>query len=90
MNKLPTFVLASGNAHKLKELRCMLEIDETQLKSAKDFPEIPEPIEDADSFIMGWVRYIHFFAAFLFTLNLAVRLYWVFTGNKYATSNILR
>lgn len=51
MNSFPTFVLASGNAHKLRELRCMLEIDENQLKSAKDFPEIPEPIENADSFI---------------------------------------
>lgn len=46
--------------------------------------------EEASSFIMGWVRYIHFFAAFLFTVNLLVRLYWAFTGNKYATSNILR
>ena len=46
--------------------------------------------EEASSFIMGWIRYIHFFAAFLFTLNLLVRLYWAFTGNKYATSNILR
>jgi len=46
--------------------------------------------EEASSFIMGWVRYIHFFAAFLFTANLIVRLYWMFTGNKYATSNILR
>lgn len=46
--------------------------------------------EEASSFIMGWIRYIHFFAAFLFTVNLLVRLYWAFTGNKYATSNILR
>ncbi|TCZ78242.1 Ni/Fe-hydrogenase, b-type cytochrome subunit [Paenibacillus albiflavus] len=39
------------------------------------------------SFIMGWARYIHFFAAFIFTANLLVRWYWVFKGNKYATSN---
>ena len=46
--------------------------------------------EEASGFLMGWVRYIHFISAFLFTVNLLVRLYWVFTGNKYATSNILR
>lgn len=46
--------------------------------------------EDAEGFLMGWVRYIHFFSAFLFTFNLIVRLYWMFTGNKYATSNLLR
>lgn len=46
--------------------------------------------EEASDFIMGWVRYIHFFAAFLFSVNLLVRLYWAFKGNKYATSNLLR
>lgn len=39
------------------------------------------------SFFMGWARYIHFFAAFLFTANLFFRLYWVLKGNKYARSN---
>lgn len=42
------------------------------------------------SFVMGWVRYIHFFAAFLFTANLFFRLYWAFKGNKYAISNPLK
>lgn len=46
--------------------------------------------EDADSFIMGWVRYIHFFAAFVFTMALIVRLYWVLWGNKYSLTNVLR
>ncbi len=40
--------------------------------------------------VMGWVRYIHFFAAFAFTANLLVRWYWVFKGNSYATSNPLK
>ncbi|WP_394231542.1 Ni/Fe-hydrogenase, b-type cytochrome subunit [Niallia oryzisoli] len=39
------------------------------------------------SFVMGWIRYIHFFAAFLFSLNLLFRFYWAFKGNKYSTSN---
>lgn len=42
------------------------------------------------SSLMGWVRYIHFFAGFIFTLNLLVRLYWVFVGNAYAKSNPLK
>lgn len=42
------------------------------------------------SFVMGWVRYIHFFSAFLFTINLLIRWYWVFKGNRYATSNPFR
>jgi len=43
--------------------------------------------EASFSFLMGWVRYIHFFAAFVFSGNLLVRLYWVYKGNSYATSN---
>ncbi|WP_071394478.1 Ni/Fe-hydrogenase, b-type cytochrome subunit [Bacillus tuaregi] len=39
------------------------------------------------SFVMGWVRYIHFFAAFLFSVNLLFRLYWTLKGNKFSTSN---
>ncbi|MFV9510544.1 Ni/Fe-hydrogenase, b-type cytochrome subunit [Tepidibacillus sp. LV47] len=42
------------------------------------------------SYLMGWVRYIHFFTAFVFTINLLVRFYWVFVGNQYAKSNPLR
>ena len=42
------------------------------------------------SFLMGWSRYIHFFAAFIFVANMVFRLYWYFKGNKYAGSNPLR
>lgn len=42
------------------------------------------------TFLMGWVRYIHFFAAFLFTANMIFRLYWVFKGNSFVTTNVLR
>ncbi|CEG27555.1 Ni/Fe-hydrogenase, b-type cytochrome subunit [Bacillus sp. B-jedd] len=42
------------------------------------------------SYLMGWARYIHFFSAFLFTVNLIFRLYWAFRGNKFATSNPFR
>lgn len=42
------------------------------------------------SFTMGWVRDIHFFTAFIFTINLIFRAYWAFKGNHYAKSQILQ
>ena len=36
-------------------------------------------------FIMGWMRFIHFSAAYIFTVSIAVRVYWAFAGNPYAT-----
>lgn len=48
------------------------------------------PEEAYYSFVMGWARYIHFFAAFLFTINLLFRFYWVFVGNRHAKSNPLK
>jgi Ni/Fe-hydrogenase 1 B-type cytochrome subunit len=38
-----------------------------------------------DQYLMGWVRFIHFVAAYIFIVSLAVRIYWSFAGNKYAT-----
>lgn len=35
-------------------------------------------------FIMGWMRFVHFTSAYIFTISLAVRVYWSFAGNKYA------
>ena len=32
----------------------------------------------------GWVRFIHFVAAFVYVFNFLARLYWGFVGNKYA------
>lgn len=40
--------------------------------------------EAAEQFIMGWIRYIHFSAAYIFFFNFLFRLYWGFVGNKYA------
>ncbi|WP_412890008.1 Ni/Fe-hydrogenase, b-type cytochrome subunit [Bacillus sp. 1P06AnD] len=42
------------------------------------------------SYLMGWARYVHFFSAFVFTANLLIRWYWMYKGNKYATSNLFR
>jgi Ni/Fe-hydrogenase 1 B-type cytochrome subunit len=40
--------------------------------------------EAVDQFTMGWVRYVHFAAAYLFFFNFHYRIYWGFVGNKYA------
>lgn len=37
-----------------------------------------------DQYLMGWMRFIHFITAYAFVVNLAVRLYWAFAGNRYA------
>lgn len=41
-------------------------------------------------YVMGWMRIVHFFTAFVFTANLIFRLYWTFKGNHYAKSQILQ
>lgn len=55
-------------------------------------PNVSASVAEEASYsnLMGWVRYIHFFSAFVFTGNLLVRWYWVFNGNNYATSNPLK
>ena len=46
---------------------------------------LPLGIEEASSsFFFGWVRFIHFAAAFVFFFNFIGRIYWSFVGNRYA------
>ena len=40
--------------------------------------------EASNLYTMGWFRYLHFAAAYLFFFNFLFRLYWGFVGNKYA------
>jgi Ni/Fe-hydrogenase 1 B-type cytochrome subunit len=35
-------------------------------------------------FVMGWMRFIHFTAAYLFLMSVIIRLYWSLLGNRYA------
>lgn len=62
----------------------------TGIYIGKPFVSAPIPEEASYNFLMGWVRIVHFLTAFVFTLNLLVRWYWVFKGNEYATSNLLK
>jgi Ni/Fe-hydrogenase 1 B-type cytochrome subunit len=41
------------------------------------------------SFLFGWIRTIHFVAAFIFIIAFVVRVYWAFVGNTYARSIFL-
>jgi Ni/Fe-hydrogenase 1 B-type cytochrome subunit len=36
------------------------------------------------SFVMGWVKVIHGYTAYVFTCALVMRMIWMFTGNKYS------
>ncbi|MBI4690299.1 MAG: Ni/Fe-hydrogenase, b-type cytochrome subunit [Nitrospirae bacterium] len=36
-------------------------------------------------YIMGWMRFIHFTAAYTFLFSFLIRIYWAFMGNKYAS-----
>ena len=40
--------------------------------------------EATESFLFGWIRTVHFVAAFIFVVGFVVRLYWVVVGNSYA------
>ena len=47
-------------------------------------PALINSQEAAFGYWFGWVRFIHFATAYIFTLNLLVRIYWAFMGNEYA------
>lgn len=40
--------------------------------------------EASEVYTMGWFRFLHFAAAYIFFFNFVFRIYWGFTGNKYA------
>lgn len=42
------------------------------------------PGEASDHFLMGYIRFAHFAAAYLFAIGMAGRIYWAFVGNHHA------
>lgn len=40
--------------------------------------------EASDNFLMGYIRFAHFAAGYVFAIGLLVRLYWAFAGNHHA------
>jgi len=45
---------------------------------------ISSSAEASFGYWFGWVRFLHFVAAFLFFFNFIFRIYWGFVGNRYA------
>ncbi|MCM2357646.1 MAG: Ni/Fe-hydrogenase, b-type cytochrome subunit [Geobacteraceae bacterium] len=39
---------------------------------------------EPSQFVMGWVRFVHFVTAYVFSVSVLARIYWMFMGNKYA------
>jgi Ni/Fe-hydrogenase 1 B-type cytochrome subunit len=42
------------------------------------------PGEASDNFLMGYIRFAHFAAGYVFAIAFLGRLYWAFVGNKHA------
>jgi Ni/Fe-hydrogenase 1 B-type cytochrome subunit len=42
------------------------------------------PGEASDNFLMGYIRFAHFSAAYVFAVFFILRVYWAFVGNKFA------
>ncbi len=40
--------------------------------------------EASDHFLMGYIRFAHFAAAYIFVVGFIFRLYWALVGNRYA------
>jgi Ni/Fe-hydrogenase 1 B-type cytochrome subunit len=43
-----------------------------------------QPGEAATHFLMGYIRFAHFTAAYIFAVGLLGRIYWAFVGNRHA------
>ena len=43
-----------------------------------------QPGEASASFLMGYIRFAHFSAAYIFSIGLLARIYWAFVGNSHA------
>jgi Ni/Fe-hydrogenase 1 B-type cytochrome subunit len=49
---------------------------------AKPFPT--QPGEASANYLMGYIRFAHFAAAYVFAVGLLGRIYWAFVGNHHA------
>ena len=43
-----------------------------------------QPGEASANFLMGYIRFAHFAAGYVFAIGLAARIYWAFVGNPHA------
>ena len=47
-------------------------------------PYVTVPGPAGQSFVMGWMKVLHGYAAYAFIVAVLVRIIWMFTGNKYS------
>jgi Ni/Fe-hydrogenase 1 B-type cytochrome subunit len=47
-------------------------------------PLASTPGEASENFLMGWIRFAHFSAGYIFAVLFLMRVYWAIVGNKYA------
>jgi Ni/Fe-hydrogenase 1 B-type cytochrome subunit len=40
--------------------------------------------EASEHFLMGYIRFVHFAAGYVFTIFFVLRVYWAFVGNRYS------
>lgn len=61
---------------------CIVVLGITGYLIANPLPTIPG--EPNTLFVMGYIRFIHFAAAYIFTVGFIGRIYWAFVGNKHS------
>jgi XTP/dITP diphosphohydrolase len=49
-------VIATRNAHKLEEIRAIFDFQSLEVRSAFDFPEIPDVVEDGDTLEVNAIK----------------------------------
>ncbi|TGD74325.1 Ni/Fe-hydrogenase, b-type cytochrome subunit [Mangrovimicrobium sediminis] len=61
---------------------CIVVLSVTGYLIANPLPTLPG--EASDWFVMGYIRFAHFAAAYIFTVGFIGRVYWSFVGNRYS------
>ncbi len=61
---------------------CIVVLGVTGYLIANPLPTLPG--EASDWYVMGYIRFAHFAAAYVFTVGFIGRIYWAFVGNHYA------
>lgn len=61
---------------------CLIVLAVTGYLIASPLPSVGG--EASEHFLMGYIRFAHFAAAYLFTIGLLFRLYWAIAGNEHA------
>lgn len=61
---------------------CMVVLAVTGYFIGSPLPSVPG--EASENFLMGYIRFVHFSAGYIFAVTFVLRIYWAFVGNKYS------